>query len=114
MTARERAIEVWTLVGDQGALGESLAHLSALLQLVGRMPEAIAANARALAVLEPLGPSEALISAYNTQAWMHLGSGTSEAGVEVAERAIAMAEELRLDDDLPRLTEIAGLCELYP
>lgn len=113
VTARERAIELWTLVGDQGALGESLARLSAMLQLVGRMPEAIAANARALAVLEPLGPSEALISAYNTQAWMHLGSGTSEAGVEVAERAIAMAEELRLDDDLPRLTEIAGLCELY-
>ncbi len=113
VAARERAIDLWTVIGDQAALGESLARLSAMLQLVGRMPEAVAANARALAALEPLGPSPALISAYNTQAWMHLGSGTSEAGVAVAERAIDMAEELGALDDLPRLTEIAGLCELY-
>lgn len=113
VAARERAIDLWMAIGDQAALGESLARLSAMLQLVGRMPEAIAANARALAALEPLGPSRALISAYNTQAWMHLGSGTSEAGVDVAERAIDMAEELGAQDDLPRLTEIAGLCELY-
>lgn len=113
VAARENAIEIWDALGDRAALGESLARLSVLFQLVGRMPEAVAANARALAALEPLGPSPALISAYNTQAWMHLGSGTSEAGVAVAERAIEMAEELGALDDLPRLTEIAGLCELY-
>ncbi|HRF48723.1 MAG TPA: LuxR C-terminal-related transcriptional regulator [Anaerolineales bacterium] len=113
IAARERAATLWQACGEPGRLGQTLAQQAALLQLVGRMPDALAANTRALAALEPLGPTEALISAYNTQAWLHLGNDSSEAGAEIAHRAIALAESLGLAGDLPRLTEVAGLCELY-
>ncbi len=112
IAARERAAALWSTAGDQARLGNTLAQLAVLFQLVGRMPDAIAANSRALAALETLAPNEALISAYNTQAWLFLGSGAAEAGSEVAQRAIALAEQMGSATDLPRLTEVAGLCEL--
>lgn len=113
IAARERAAALWEASGNAARSGASLAYLATMLQVVGRMPDALAANARALAALEPLGPSEDLISVYNAQAWLCLGSDRSEAGAELATRAIAMAEAIGAHDDIPRLTEIAGLCELY-
>ncbi len=113
IAARERAAALWESCGNAARAGESLAFLATMLQVVGRMPEALAANARALAALEPLGPSENLLSVYNAQAWLYLGSDRSEAGAELAARAIEMAETIGAHSDIPRLTEIAGLCELY-
>lgn len=113
LVARERAAALWESCGNAARAGESLAFLATMLQVVGRMPDALAANARALAALEPLGPSEDLLSVYNAQAWLYLGSDRSEAGAELAARAIAMADAIGAHSDIPRLTEIAGLCELY-
>lgn len=113
VAARERSAALWEACDEPARLGETLAHLAVLYQLVGRMPDAIETNKRALTALEPLGPSETLISIYNAQAWLYLGSDASEAGSAIAGRALDMAEALGSTSDLARLTEIAGLCELY-
>lgn len=113
VAARERSAALWEACDEPARLGETLARLAVLYQLVGRMPDAMATNTRALTALEPLGPSETLISIYNAQAWLYLGSDASEAGSAIANRALAMAEALGSTSDLARLTEIAGLCELY-
>ena len=113
ITTRRQAAGLWQRAGQPLRHGESLSRLAQLHQIVGERAEAESANAAALAVLEPLTPNLELITAYNTQAWLHLGNNDNRQGVAAAEQAIALAQQLGAADELPRLYEIAGLCWLY-
>jgi DNA-binding CsgD family transcriptional regulator len=50
---------------------------------------------------------------YNTQAILHLSNLENQQGIAVAEKAIALAEQLEDTPRLPRLYETLGLCWLH-
>jgi DNA-binding CsgD family transcriptional regulator/tetratricopeptide (TPR) repeat protein len=55
-----KAVDLWEMIGDRRALGETLVALSRSCYLADRPAEATAAAERALAVLEPIGDDTAL------------------------------------------------------
>jgi tetratricopeptide (TPR) repeat protein len=111
---RRTAADLWQRAGDRPHHGESLSRVAQLLQILGDPDEALALNRMALEVLETLPPDHSLITALNTQAWLCLADrGSSTEGVALAERAIAIADALGYDVELPRLYEILGLSWLY-
>ena len=82
--------------GDPEKLGETLRWLSRLHWWDGNRPEAEAAGARAIAVLEPLPPGHQLAMAYSNQAQLDMLASRYEPALAWARRAIELAR--RLDD----------------
>jgi DNA-binding CsgD family transcriptional regulator/tetratricopeptide (TPR) repeat protein len=89
-------VDLREAAGDPEKLGETLRWLSRLHWWDGNRPEAEAAGARAIAVLEPLPPGHQLAMAYSNQAQLDMLASRYEPALAWARRAIELAR--RLDD----------------
>jgi DNA-binding CsgD family transcriptional regulator/tetratricopeptide (TPR) repeat protein len=113
IAALRQCAELWREAGNALKCGDSLGKLALLLQLVGEVEEAEQINDSAIHVLEELPPNRELVIVYNSQAWLCLARMENQKGVELAEKAIALINQLEDYERLPRLYEILGLCWLY-
>jgi len=108
LAAREVALSLWTEAGDATRIGGALTRLAVAYWRLCRVEDSDAAAARAVEVLEPLGPSAELALAYTTLA-NTFGEGDVDAGRAMAETALAMAEQFGADDVTGRaLMTLAG------
>jgi DNA-binding CsgD family transcriptional regulator/tetratricopeptide (TPR) repeat protein len=94
VSARQAAVDLREAAGDPEQLGETLRWLSRLHWWDGNRPEAEAAGARAIAVLEPLPPGHQLAMAYSNQAQLDMLANRTEAAMGWARRAIELARRL--------------------
>ncbi|HEY8042706.1 MAG TPA: AAA family ATPase [Streptosporangiaceae bacterium] len=92
--ARERALALWRQEGDQLREGDTLRWLACALNAASRGSEGQAAAAAAITVLEPLGPSAELASAYGSLASLRMVNYEHEEAIELAHRAQAIAGPL--------------------
>jgi DNA-binding CsgD family transcriptional regulator len=96
VSARRSAVDLREAAGDREKVGESLRWLSRLHWWDGNRPEAEAAGARAITVLETVEPGRQLAMAYSNQAQLDMLDNRLEASMRWAERAIELAQ--RFDD----------------
>ncbi len=94
LAARREALAIRTDLEQIREAGENERWLSRLLWWTGRREESEAAAGRAIALLEPLGPSPALAMAYSTMSQLMMLAWRTDAAVEWGGRAIAMARDL--------------------
>ena len=92
--AGERALELWRAAGDPLREGDTLRWLSRTMWRLCRGRDAVAAAEAAVAILEPLGPSTELAWAYANLASQRMLAGESDAAIELAAAAQAIAEPL--------------------
>jgi class 3 adenylate cyclase/tetratricopeptide (TPR) repeat protein len=102
--ALEEAIASFRARGDLPAAARAMITLSIVFGPLGD-PRRWTLPAEALALLEPLGPSLELVEALTELGHVETLQGRSEDGVQVAERALVLAEEL----GLPRPARALGL-----
>jgi DNA-binding CsgD family transcriptional regulator/tetratricopeptide (TPR) repeat protein len=96
VSARRSAVELREAAGDREKVGEALRWLSRLHWWDGNRPEAEAAGARAIEVLEAGEPGHQLAMAYSNRAQLDMLANRLDEALEWAGRAIELAE--RLDD----------------
>ena len=96
--ARERALALWRQVGDPMREGETLRWLACALNAASRGSEGRAAAVAAIALLEPLGPSPELASAYSSLASLRMVNYQHAEAIELAHRAVAIAGPLGRTD----------------
>ena len=96
--ARERALALWRQEGDQMREGETLRWLACALNAASRGSEGRAAARAAIALLEPLGPSAELASAYSSLASLRMVNYEHAEAIELAHQAVAMAGPLGRTD----------------
>jgi DNA-binding CsgD family transcriptional regulator len=94
VSARQAAVVLREAAGDQERLGAGLRWLSRLHWWDGNRRAAEAAAARAIAVLEPLGPGHQLAMAYSNQAQLDMLAYRAEAARGWAGRALELARRL--------------------
>ncbi|MDP9232431.1 MAG: AAA family ATPase, partial [Actinomycetota bacterium] len=92
----EEAIASFRARGDLGAAARAMATLGNVLFARGD-PRWSELPAEALALLEPLPPGPELVRVLTEMARVETLQGRHEAGVRLAERALALAEEFGLD-----------------
>jgi len=90
--AYEHALENWRAVGDALREGDTLQRMSAAMWRLCRGSESSAAAEAAVAILEPLGPTRELASAYAMLAAHHAGAGRPDMVVPLARQAQELAE----------------------
>jgi ATP/maltotriose-dependent transcriptional regulator MalT len=94
-----RAIELHRCSSADRALARTLAFAVRVNEMNGRPDEAEACSVEAVSILEPYPPSADLAFAVSQQAWLRLMRGDDDLrGIELADRAIAIAEGV--GDDL--------------
>ncbi|MGZ4478711.1 MAG: ATP-binding protein [Nocardioidaceae bacterium] len=96
--ARQAALTRWREVGDRLREGDDLRLLSRTMWRLCRGPESQEAAARALEVLEALGPSTELAWAYANLATTRMLNGGDDDATRLARRAQELAERLDLAD----------------
>src|SRR6202044_2369456 len=94
VAARELALGLWRLEGDQRREGETLRWLACALNAVSRGSEGRAAAVAAIALLEPLGPGPELASAYSSLASLRMVNYEHAEAIALAHRAVAIAGPL--------------------
>ena len=92
--AGEQALAHWREAGDRLREGDTLRLLSRTMWRLARGEESAAAAQGALDVLEPLGPSIELASAYANLASERMLDGDNDAAISLAEQAVRIAEPL--------------------
>jgi DNA-binding CsgD family transcriptional regulator/tetratricopeptide (TPR) repeat protein len=98
VAARERALALWRQEGDQRREGDTQRWLACALNAASRGSEGQVAAANAIALLEPLGPSPELASAYASLASLRMFNYEHEEAIELAHRAQAIAGPLGRTD----------------
>jgi DNA-binding CsgD family transcriptional regulator/tetratricopeptide (TPR) repeat protein len=94
--ARSRALALWREIGDQRREGDTLRLLGSSLGSLSRGEEGLAAVKAAVELLEPLGQSTELASAYASLAAKWLVRGVNEDARKLARRAQVIARRLGL------------------
>jgi len=91
----EGAITQLLARGDAGRAGDALTELSLLLWLMGDVSGAATLNHKAIEILEPHGPGVELALAYSLLSSAEIiGKGLPQKGLQLAEKALAMAERI--------------------
>jgi DNA-binding CsgD family transcriptional regulator/tetratricopeptide (TPR) repeat protein len=108
LETREAALELWRDVGDELREGDGLRRLSTAYWRLCRGPESIASGDQAVELLEPHGDTEELARALAGTAAMAATAGEFESALDIAERALAMAEGLGLLDLVSDLLNTIG------
>jgi DNA-binding CsgD family transcriptional regulator/tetratricopeptide (TPR) repeat protein len=98
VAARERALVLWRQVGDQRREGDTLRWLACALNAASRGSEGRAAAEAAIALLEPLGPTPELASAYSSLASLRMVNYEHAEAIGLAHRAVAIAGPLGRTD----------------
>ncbi len=90
-TAYTRALENWRAAGDPRGEGDTLRRMSGVLWRLCRGDEILAVAEAAVAILEPLGPTEELAAAYGSLATFQNAPGCLDTVVPLARRAQELA-----------------------
>lgn len=98
--AAGRALSLWREIGDRQREGAALARQSRIAWNLCRGQDAVAAARAALTVLEPLGPTPELATAYATVANQRLLYADYDAAMLMARRAQDLAEKFGATDVL--------------
>jgi DNA-binding CsgD family transcriptional regulator/tetratricopeptide (TPR) repeat protein len=106
-SAIDRALEVWTSVGDRAAIGRCTQILSRLHWHVGDGAAARRTALEAIEILEPLGESAELARAYSRMGQLENLEERNEQALIWGERALQLAT--RLDDDGTRAHVLVNL-----
>jgi len=112
VSARRAEVALREAAGDREKLGETLRWLSRLHWWDGNRPEAEAAVARAIAVLETLPPGHQLAMAYSSRAGLDMLAGRDEAAMRGATRTIELAGQLDDREALAHALAIIGSARL--
>lgn len=99
----DRALEIAADVSDKRALAGLYSTLTIARQEGGDLEAALLYAHRALAAMEALGQSIAVVAALNNVAWIHSQRGEHRRADEVLDRATKLAESERLDAMRPAL-----------
>ena len=113
-TARTAMIEAeagWRERGDQTRAGGALALLGRALWNEGDSERAFRTYERAISSLEELGPSAELVEAYTWASTARMLAGDVAEGTELAQRGLALSEQLGLDTFRAELLNTLGACE---
>ena len=94
LTTRRDALTLRTQLGQTARVGEDERWLARILWWTGQGAEAEAASRRAIAVLEPLGPSAELAMAYSGMSQLMMLSWRIADAIEWGDRAIELARRL--------------------
>jgi class 3 adenylate cyclase/tetratricopeptide (TPR) repeat protein len=110
----EEAEQLFRAAGDDLALGETLARRARNMHRVGDSGPAGVMAEEAVRLLERQPPSTQLARAYGRAAGMALVGGRYEESLELAGKALDLAERLGLQDEVVRARQFRGsaLCEL--
>jgi DNA-binding CsgD family transcriptional regulator/tetratricopeptide (TPR) repeat protein len=92
--AGQRALDLWRTTGNRLREGDMLRRLSRTMWRLCRSDDATTAAEAAVATLEPLGPSAELAWAYANLANQRLLDRDADATIDLARRALAIAEPL--------------------
>ncbi len=112
LSARERALELWSGVGDIGRQGDCLRWLSRLWWLLGDRPRADRYAVEAVALLESLAPGRELGMAYSNSAQLAMLAAKTAEAVGWGERAIDLAERLGDSETLAHALNNVGTAQL--
>ncbi len=88
-----RAIELHRTNRDDRALARTLTFVSRVNEINGRPEAADASALEAIAILESYPPSGDLAFAVSQRAWLYMMRGDGQRAIELADRAIVLAEE---------------------
>ena len=108
LDARTDALAYWHEAGDRVREGRSLRGLSHALWRMARGQQSQEAAEQALALLEPLGPSEELAWSYASLAGTAADQARGADALELVARARAVAEPLGLTEVLVDVQDTAG------
>ena len=106
-TAYTRALENWRAAGDPLGEGDTLRRMTSALWRLCRGDEILAAAEAAVAILEPLGPTAELASAYSNVAALRNGPGHLDLACQLARRA----QELAIRFGVPAVQSRAATVE---
>ncbi|MGA5303778.1 ATP-binding protein [Nucisporomicrobium flavum] len=108
LRARQEALTVREAAGDTALTGENLRWVSRLSWWTGRTEQARAAGARAVDVLEPLGPGPQLAMAYSNLSQLRM-LANDDTAVAWGERAIELARRSGdLDTEVHALVNVGS------
>jgi DNA-binding CsgD family transcriptional regulator len=113
VAAMRTAVDRWRQAEDPLKYGESLGRLAFDLHLVGERDEAAEVNNTAIQVLESLPSGPELEIVYNTGARLYLANMENRAALELAEKALALAERRGDEERRVWFTETLGLCLFF-
>ena len=94
IAAQEQALALWRELGEHKREGAALRFLSRLHWYRGDGERVRCYALEAISVLEPLGPSPELASAYGNLAQLYMLRDEHEAAIEIGEKAIALARQI--------------------
>jgi class 3 adenylate cyclase/tetratricopeptide (TPR) repeat protein len=106
----ERALEVFTEIGDRAGLGWTHARLVVPLLMQARHEEGEAAGRTALETLEPLGERPELADALQRLGWFLWRRGRNDEAEPLLRRAVEMAERLGAPLVRAEATQTLGVC----
>jgi adenylate cyclase len=115
-TARTAMIEAeagWRERGDRQRAGGALALLGRILWSEGDSERAFRTYEQAISLLEELGPSAELAEAYTWASSSRMLAGDLVESTELAQRGLALTEQLGLDTFRAHLLNTLGCCEAY-
>jgi DNA-binding CsgD family transcriptional regulator len=92
LEAQKKALELWRELGVPLKQGQSLAQIAWSLNGLGKTAAALDASRQAIEILEAQPPSRELAQAYRMQAGLENLCQNYRAGIEWAQKAIALAE----------------------
>jgi tetratricopeptide (TPR) repeat protein len=108
-TALVEAEAGWRGLGDHRQAGRALATLGRVYWIGGDGHRATEVLARAIDVLEPLGPSPELVKAYLWSSTTDMLMGRTDTSMAAATRGIELAERLGLDGDRSQFLNNVGV-----
>jgi adenylate cyclase len=114
-TARTALLEAsagWERLGDAQRVGGALAVLGRVYWRSGEAERGFQTLARAIAILEALGPSAGLVEAYSNAASLQMLTGNDVEGSDLARRGLTLADELGLRQLQALLLNTLGVCEV--
>ena len=100
LAAFDAAVALCRSSGERAREGELLSRMAMTLMAAGRQSESLRLVDQALTVLEPLGPTPELATAYTNRSAQHMLAREFAPAEEFGQRAIALAEKLDRRDIL--------------
>jgi tetratricopeptide (TPR) repeat protein len=110
--ARNRALEIWQLLGNKTRQGDNLRWMSRLTYFLGHKEEAEAYARAAIATLETLPESPELAMAYSNHSQLHMLAGQTDEAVHWGSRAIVLAQKFGATETLAHALTNVGTAEL--
>jgi ATP/maltotriose-dependent transcriptional regulator MalT len=110
--ALSQGVDLWKEAGDRLRQGDAMTRLSTVLRWLFRGAEAGAMCDAAIEVLNPLGPSAEIASAYAERAMQQVGACHYSHALMLTNRAADMARWLGLDSVLSDVLNTRG-CALF-